>query len=174
MKTLINSALILATLVSVTVGQGKVDVDRLREKIASQLQSKLSGWRYKPVEAFGPTSSVLVQVWSSENKTVKIAVATRQSVEDAKKEIRSFLQFRRDPEELTGFGDEAFAPERDGPDIVFRRGRHVIYINTRVEADNDSLDTQNLSTPEREAQRKAEVQRIGKEFAKQLSSIEFQ
>lgn len=169
MKTLISSALILATLVSATVGQGKADVDRLGEKIASQLESRLPGWRYTPVEPFGPSSNVLVQMWSSENKTVKVAVAIRQSVEDAKKEIRSFLQFRREPQELTEFGDEAFVPERDGSDIVLRRGRHVIYINTRVE---DDADAQNLS--ERETQRKAEVQRIGKEFAKQLSAIQLQ
>lgn len=47
-----------------------------------------------------------------------MTVAIRELVEDAKKEIRSFLQFRREPQELTGFGDEAFAPERDGSNIV--------------------------------------------------------
>jgi hypothetical protein len=172
MKTLISIALILVTLVAVTVGQGKADVDRLGEKIAGQLESKLSGWRYTSVEPFAPSSNILVQMWSSENKTVKVAVAIRQSVEDAKKEVKSFLQFRREPQEL-GFGDEAFAPERDGSNIVLRRGRHVIYIHTRVEIDSNS-DAQNLSASERETQRKAEVQRIGKEFAKQLSSIQFQ
>jgi hypothetical protein len=102
MKMLINVALVLATVASVAVAQGKADLDQLGEKIATQLESRLPGWRYKPVEPFGPSSNILVQKWSSENRGVMFAVAVRQSVEDAKKEIKSFLQFRREPEELSG------------------------------------------------------------------------
>jgi hypothetical protein len=74
---------------------------------------------------------------------------------------------------LSGFGDEAFAPERDGPSIVLRRGRFVIYINTIADVESDP-DAQILSRVEREARQKAEVHRIGREFAKQLSSIDLQ
>jgi hypothetical protein len=173
MKTLLSAALIVATLVSVTLAQGKPDLDRLDEKISSQIQPKVPGWRHKRLPAFGGTSTVLEQTWSSGNRIVKVAVAIRQSVEDAKKEIKSFLQFRREPQELIGFGDEAFAPERDGSDVVFRRGRYVIYISTVADVESDS-DARNLSKVELETRRKTEVQRIGKEFAKQLSSIELQ
>lgn len=173
MKTLMKVALILATLASVAVGQGKANADRLGEKISSQLESRLSGWHYKRVEPFGPSSNVVVQSWSSTNRIVKVSVAIRQSVEDAKKEIKSFLQFRREPQELTGFGDEAFAPENDGSDVVLRRGRYVIYISTVADVESDS-DARNLSKAELETRRKTEVQRIGREFAKQLSSIELQ
>ena len=173
MKTLISVAVILAALASVAVGQGKADVDRLGEKIASQLESRLSSWHYRRVEPFGPSSNIVVQSWSSTNRIVKVTVAIRESVADAKKEFRSFLQFRREPQELTGFGDEAFAPERDGSDVVLRRGRYVIYISTVAEVESDS-DARNLSPVELETRRKTEVQRIGKEFAKQLSSIELQ
>jgi hypothetical protein len=171
MKTLINFALVLATLASVAVGQGKADVDRLGEKIAKQLESRLAGWHYKRVEPFGPGSTIVVQSWSTTNRIVKVTVAVRESVEDAKKEIKSYLQFRREPEQLTGFGDEAFAPERNGSNIVLRRGRYVFYISTVADID-DEPDVRNLSRAELETRRKAEVQRIGKEFARQLSSIE--
>ena len=100
-----------------------------------------------------------------------MTIAIRESVDDAKKEIRSFLQFRREPQELSGFGDEAFAPERDGSDIVLRRGRYVIYVSTVADSDSEA-DARNLSKAELETRRKTEVQRIGKEFARQLSSIE--
>ena len=173
MKNLCNFAFILATFAAVVVGQGKPDLDRLGEKISSQLESRLPGWHYKRVEPFQPSSTILVQGWSSENRIVKVAVAVRQSVEDAKKEIKSFLQFRRDPEQLSGFGDEAFAPERDGSSIVVRRGRYVIYISTVAEIESDA-DARNLSEVELAARRKSEVKRIGREFAKQLSSIELE
>jgi hypothetical protein len=175
MKTLINVALILATVASVAVAQAKPDLDQLGQKISSQLESRLPGWRYKPVEPFGPSTNILVQAWSSENRIVTVAVAVRQSVEDAKKETKSFLQFRRDPEELSGFGDEAYAPERDGSSssIVLRRGRYVIYISTVVDIEADA-DAQNLSRADREARHKGEVHRILIEFARQLSSIDLQ
>ena len=171
MKTLLNVALILTMLASVAVGQGKTDVNRLAEKISSQLESRLPGWRCRRVEPFQPSSTILVQMWTSENRIVKVAVAIRESVEDAKKEIRSFLEFRRDPQELTGFGDEAFAPERGGSDVVLRRGRYVIYISIVAHVEEDE-DARTLSKVELETRLKSEVQRIGKEFAKQLSSIE--
>ena len=171
MTTLMSTALIVATLVSITVPQGKPDLDRLDEKISSQLELKLPGWRHKRLPAFGGTSTVMEQTWSSGNRIVKVAVAMRQSVEDAKNEIKSFLQFRREPQELPGFGDEAFAPEREGSNIVVRRGRYVIYISAVVDVEGDS-DARNLSKVEIEGRRKSEIQRIGKEFAKQLSSIE--
>lgn len=166
-------ALILATLVSVTVGQGKPDLDRLDEKIRSHLELKLPGWRHTRPPPFGGTTTVLAQTWSSGNRIVKVAVAVRQSVEDAKKEIRSFLQFRREPEQLSGFGEEAFAPERDGSDVVLRKGRYVIYISTVADIEGDA-DERNLSEVELAARRKSEVKRIGKEFAKQLSLIELE
>jgi cell fate (sporulation/competence/biofilm development) regulator YlbF (YheA/YmcA/DUF963 family) len=173
MKILMSIALVLATFVSVTVGQRRADVDRVGEKIATQLESRLSGWRHKPVEPFGPGSNIVVQSWSLTNRTVKVAVAIHESAEDAKAEIRNFLQFKREPQELRGFGDEAFVTDPDGSDIVLRRGRYVIYISSLANVENDS-DARKLSKVEREARQKTEVQRIGKEFAKQLSSIELQ
>lgn len=173
MKTLMSTAFILGALVSMTLAQGKPDLDRLDEKIGSHLELKLPGWRHKRLPPFGETSSVLDQTWSSGNKIVTVAVAVRQSAEDAKKEIRSFLQFRHDPEELSAVGDEAYAPERDGSDIVLRRGRYVIYISTVVYVEDDA-DARNLSEVELAARRKSEVKRIGREFAKHLSSIELE
>ena len=171
MKSLVSVGLILAVL-AVVQSQEKVDLDALSEKISSQLESKLPGWQYRRVEPFGtPESRVVVQMWCIPNRNVKVAVTVPGSVEDAKKEIRSFLQFRREPQELTGFGDEAFLPERNGTDLVLRKGRYVIYLSIVVDVEND-LDARNLTKAEHEARSKAEVDRILKEFATHLSAIE--
>ena len=77
MKTLLSTALIVATLVCVAVGQGKLDLDRLEEKISSHLESKLLGWKHKRLAPFGGSSTVLEQSWRSGNRVVKVAVATR-------------------------------------------------------------------------------------------------
>lgn len=170
---LIAVVLIVATLASVAVGQGKTDVDRLAEKIAKQLEPKLTGWRYRRVEAFQPSSTIVVQSWYTPTRVVSVKVAIRETDEDANKEIKSFLQFRSEPQELTGFGDEAYATERDYRSIVMRKGRFVIYINPVAYVETDP-DAQTLSKAELETRNKSEVERLGKEFAKHLSSIELQ
>jgi hypothetical protein len=173
MRTSIIVALILAALGSVAVAQKKPDVDRMGENIANQLKTRLPGWTYKRLEPFGGSTTIVSQTWSTTNRIVKVTVAIRESVEDAKKEVRSFLEFSKDPEELTGFGDEAYAPERNGSSVVLRRGRFVIYISTVAYVDSDP-DARTLTRAEMAAREKAEVNRIGREFARQLSSIELQ
>lgn len=170
---LIAVGLIVASLASVAVGQGKTEVDRLAETIAKQMEPKLTGWRYRRVEAFQPSSTIVAQSWYTPTRVVSVTVAIRETAEDAKKEIKSFLEFRREPQELTGFGDEAHATDRDYPTIVMRRGRFVIYISTVAFVDSDP-DAQTLSKAELETRNKSEIQRLGKEFAKHLSSIELQ
>ena len=102
-----------------------------------------------------------------------LTVAIRKSEEDARQEFRSYLQFKRDPEHLTGYGDEAYVPERDAPQIVLRKGRFVVYISivTYVESD---WDAPSLSKEELETRRKVEAHRILREFARLVSSVELQ
>ena len=168
MKTLI---FILVALV-LGVGQGKVDLDELSEKIRSQLESKMPDWKYRPVASSGNRESgVVVQSWYVPHRNVQVATDFRKSVEEAKKELRSYLEFRREPQALAGFGDEAFKPEPNGSQYVLRRGRYVIYISTVVYIEDDA-DAQRLTESERRAREKAEVERILKEFATQFSAIE--
>lgn len=170
MKTLIMILVVLA----LGAGQEKVDLNGLSEKISNQLEAKLPGWQHTRIPPFGtPETKVVVQKWCTKNRSVMFQVAVRATVEDAKKEFRSFLQFSRDPQELTGFGDEASVPERNVPvpSVLLRRGRYVIYINPRVDEDDPELLS--LPAPERGAHAKAEVERMGKEFANLLSAIEF-
>ena len=172
MKTLLSTALIVTTLVSVTVGQGKADLDRLEEKITRHLELNLLGWKHRRLQSYGLSSSVLTQAWSSGKSTVLVTVAIRKSPEDAKEEIQSFLQSRKDPQPLTGIGDEAFVSGLNDSHIVLRRGRYVIYVGMVVDAESDK-DAQDLSKDEQE-KLKSELQRIGREFARQLSSIELE
>jgi hypothetical protein len=173
MKILLSTALVLAALVSVTTAQGKPDLDGLYETISSHLESNLPGWKHKRLPPFGGTTTVLTQSWSSGTSAVMVAVAIRESPEDAKKEVRSFLQSRQEAQRLTGIGDEAFLSGFDDSHIVLRKGRCVIYVSTYVEIESYA-DARNLSQVELAARRKSEVQRITKEFARLLSSVELQ
>jgi hypothetical protein len=173
MKTSLKVALTLATLASVVAAQEKTEASRVDEQIVSYLTSELSGWRHNPVEPLGPTTTVVTQQWCVTNRNVMLAIAIRKSVEDAKQEFRNYRQFRRDSEHLTGHGDEAYVPERNGSQIVLRKGRFVVYISivTFVESD---WDAQKLSKEEIETRRKTETDRILREFARLLSALDLQ
>jgi hypothetical protein len=151
--------------------QAKADLARWDEKISSQLIPKLSGWRYKRGEIFVSSSNSFVQHWTTTGRVVTVRVAVPESLEDAKSEIKSFLESRFKPETLSGIGDEAYAP--DTYNVVLRRGRFVIYISTDVFVGDDP-DESTLSTDQIFARRKTEAYRIGREFAKHLSSIELE
>ena len=154
------------------VGQEKADLAGLSEKISSQIQAKLPDWKSMSPHTSGTLQSgIVVQAWYVPHRNVQVAIAIRESVEAAKKEIRSYLQFRREPRILTGFGDEAFAPEPNGYQYVLRRGRYVIYISTVLFIEEDA-DTQGLTKSELQARQKTEVERILTAFATQMSAIE--
>jgi hypothetical protein len=168
MKSLIMILVVLA----LGVGQEKADLAGLSEKISSQIQAKLPDWKSMSPHTSGTLQSgIVVQAWCVPHRNVQVAIAIRESVEAAKKEIRSYLQFRREAQILTGFGDEAFAPEPNGYQYVLRRGRYVIYISTVVYIEEDA-DALSLTEAERRARERAEVERILKEFAIQFSAID--
>lgn len=164
--------LCLQALVSVlTLGQGRADLDRLDSKIRDQLQPALSGWTYRRVKPFTRASNIVVGVWSNANRTVKVSISVNESVQTAKDELKHFVQSVRAPEALNGFGDEAYASGLESSDIVLRRGRYVIYVNTFAEVEGDA-DAATLSRSDRSQRRKTEQQRIGKEFARHMTEVE--
>lgn len=172
-KALIVCALLcLQSLVSVqAVGQGRADLDRLDTQIRNHFRDKLSGWTYQRVQPFTPASNILVGFWSLGNRKVKIAVSVHNYDQEAKDELKHFVQSVRGPEALKGFGDEAYTSGLESSDIVLRKGRYVIYINTFADVEGDS-DAASLTRAERNQRRKTEQQRIGKEFAKYLVEVE--
>jgi len=76
-----------------------------------------------------------------------------------------------DPQELSGFGGEELARERNGSNVVLSRGRYVIHISTVADVES-AEGGRNPAEAELETRRKTEVQRIEKECAKELSPIE--
>lgn len=160
MKILMSAGIIFAALASVA-GQGTRDVDRLDEKIRSHLEFALPGWNHKRVPPIKGSKNVMVHFWySAANVNVKVDVSVRPTADDAKREIRSFLEFRKKPLELKEFGEEAFTPEFDGSDLVLRKGRYVIYLSM---VDLDAGQPRN-----------DELKKTGREFAKQLSLIDLE
>lgn len=156
---------------SQALGQARADLDLLENRVSTHVQSKFKEWTHKRVQPFFPGSDVLVEFWHSPNRTVKIAVVVHQSTDKAKEEVRSFVSTSLRPEHLKGFGEEAYTLGMESSDIIMRRGRYVIYVNTWAVVEDDA-DARSLTEPQLLSRRKSEQQRIGKEFARQLLDVE--
>jgi len=65
----------------------------------------------------------------------------------------------------SGSGDEAFVHTMDSSDVVLRKDRYVIYVQSGVDVEMDP-DTRTLFPADLELRRKSEQQRIGRWFAR--------
>jgi hypothetical protein len=164
-------AIILASITTVAVGQGKADLDKLDEAIARHLSNGFTGWTHQRVAAFGPDSNTLVESWSLPNRTVKITVSVGQSAEEAKNSLLNFLKYKREVKELRGLGDDAYSFGVDSCDVVLRRGRYLLYVSTVADVEGDP-DARTITKAELSSRRKSERQKIGKDFARLLATVD--
>src|SRR6266404_2802796 len=151
---------------SYAVGQGQMDLDRLDEKFTHYLESKLTGWKHERVEPI-QGSSALIQFWSASNRKIKIAINPQQSGEKAREKMKEFAKYTREARELEGFGDQAYSWGYAGSNVVFRRGRLVVFVNTYADVDSDP-DARTLTQQEKENRERSEMKRLSKEFAKHV------
>jgi hypothetical protein len=145
--------------------QAKVDLDRLEEKLSHHIETKMPGWKHRRGESMLTGPNVLTEVWSSPEKAVKIRIVAYNSVQEAREVLRGFLQYESDKEELKGLGDEAYAWGIRRADVVFVRGKLIVYVEAGADIDADP-SVRKLSGPERFEREKIEVKRLSKEFAK--------
>jgi hypothetical protein len=147
--------------------QGQVDLDRLEEKISRHIETKMPGWTHRRGEPMLNSTNVLIEVWSFPEKGVKIQIVPYKSAQEAREVIRGFLRYESDKEELKGLADEAYAWGVRRADVVFVRGRFIVYVEAGANIDADPV-ARMLSGPERFEREKTEVKRLSNEFAKHL------
>jgi hypothetical protein len=163
-------ALILSSLcISQARAQGLVDLDRLEEKLSRHIETKMPGWKHTRGEPMLNSPNVLIEVWSFPEKGVKVQIVPYKSAQEAREVLRGFLKYERDKEELTGLGDEAYAWGVKKADVVFVRGKFIVYVEAGANIDADP-DARKLSGPERFEREKTEVKRLSKEFAQHMVS----
>jgi hypothetical protein len=149
--------------------QGQVDLDKLEEKLSRHIETKLPGWTHRRGVPMLNSPNVLIEVWSFPEKGVKIQIVPYKSAQEAREVLRGFLKYESDKEELKGLGDEAYAWGVRRADVVFIRGKFVVYVEAGANIDADP-DARRLSEPERFEREKTEVKRLSMEFAKHMVS----
>ncbi|HEY0349640.1 MAG TPA: hypothetical protein VGC60_15940, partial [Pyrinomonadaceae bacterium] len=147
-----------------TVSAQTTDLDRLDEKLRKHLEKKMPGWSYRRVEPIQGSTGVLIQVWSMENRAVRIVVVPKKSATEAKESMQNFPRNVKEAQPWSEAGDEGYAWGYAGRQIHFRRGKTIFDIEVGADVDADP-DASALTWSERRVREKSEIKKWTKEFA---------
>lgn len=149
---------------SYTVSAQTTDLDRLDEKLRKHLEKRMPGWSYKRITPIQGSTGVLIQVWSMQNRAVRIVVVPKRSATEAKESMQNFPRNVREAQQWSEVGDEGYAWGFELRQIHFRRGKTIVDIEVGADVDTDP-DASTLTWSERRVREKAEVKKWTKEFA---------
>jgi hypothetical protein len=168
MKLRLLASLFLLTFFLAQVhAQNDAELDSVRNKIGSHIQSKMPGWRHRPSEPIQGSKGVLVDYWVSTNRIVKISVVRYASPQEAKALLQQFMMYESQKQELKGLGEAAYAWGYGLSKVVFLRGKFLVYLSTYAEVDSDP-DARSLSPSARGERERSEMKRLSQEFAKHM------
>ncbi len=140
------------------------DLDRLDQKLRHHLETKMPGWAYERVEPIQGSEGVLLQKWTIQNRGVSVTVVVMKSAQDAKEVMQRFPRDSKG-QPLESLGDEAYTWGYRNRQVVFRRGKNIIYVEAGANVDLDP-DARSMTWAERRAREESEVNRLTGEFAK--------
>lgn len=152
-----------------TAAQDQSDLDQLDAKTKRHIETKMPGWTYRRGQPIQGSQNVLIGRWGSANRIVSISVVPHKSANEARQALNDFVKYDRKIERLNGLGDEAFGWGYGQANVVFRRGRFNVYVNTYAEVDADP-DAGMLRSEQRGERERLEMRRLSREFAKHMVS----
>ena len=135
--------------------QNSADLNTLGDRIVSHLQSKQPDWKYEAVEAITGSADVMVQQWTLDNRSIRIAIVSHKSTSDAAASISKLAREGQPNERLQGLGDEGIS-----------WGRGVVSFRTQnFTIDVSSTNTEPVLNLNEAAKKTAEERKLAREFA---------
>jgi len=152
-----------------TGAQDQAELNRLGDKINHHLAIRMPGWEHKQGEPIKGSKGVLVEFWSTKNRTVKISIVPLKSEQEARQKLQNIANETKEAKQVKDLGDEAYSWGFENSNIVLRRGRAIVFLSTFADVDSDS-DSRTLSHSERRARQYSEMKRLSREFAMHMVS----
>jgi hypothetical protein len=149
--------------------QDESELNTLDDKFRHLVATKMPGWKHKRVAPMMHSANVRIQVWSFPNRAVKISIVPYKSAQEAGEVLRGFIKYESQKEELKGLGDEAYGWGYGRSNVVFTRGKSIVYVSTYAEVDSEP-EARSLSQAEKGEREKSEMRRLSREFAKHMVS----
>ena len=165
-KTLILLvALLVGTIAAATrVSSNSTPIDLLvlQAKIITGVQSQKPEWQYRSVPPIEGSADVILMQWSFENHSVRIAITSHASIEDA---VKAMATLRRDGKELETLPDLA-----DVGGFSWGRGT-VTFRKDNLTVSSSAVDTTVTRDAKEVAQKVPEERALSKDFAKLVAAI---
>ena len=158
-KFAITLAIILCAAHIFTHAQNTSDLTTLKDRVVSYIESQKPDWKYENVQPISGSADVVVQQWTLDNRSVRIAMISYKSTPAAAAAISKLAREGQINERLLGLGDEAMTWGRG---VVSFRKRNL---TVDVSAANTE-PTQDLSEA---AKNTADERKLAKEFAQLVS-----
>ena len=167
MEKRILSIIVLAVLGPLTIStpkecQNPSELVTLNERIVAEIQSKKPEWKYESVPPIKGSDETLLQQWTRNDQSVRIAIVFHPSVQEAAMAISGL---RREGKEL----DPMFDPG-DGEGLSWGRGT-VSFRRRNLTVSVSSINTTLTSDPKEVAKYTADERSVNKEFAKLVASL---
>ncbi len=168
MKNRFFPAILFASLIAAqVVAQSRPDLNELGEKVNRHIETKMPGWKHKRVEPFMNSPNVFIEVWSFPTKGATVQIVPYKSRQEAREVLRSFLKYEKEKEEIKGLGDEAYVWGIRRANVVFTRGKFIVYVEAGVDIEADP-EARKLSGPEMFERQRTAAKQLSKDFAKLL------
>jgi len=144
---------LLAT--NITRTQNTSDLTVLGERVVSYIQSKNPDWKYESVQPITGSADVIVQQWTLDNRSIRIAIISHKSTQDAAAAMVKLAREGQLNERLQGLGDEGVTWGRG---VVSFRKQHLT-IDVSATNTSPTLDLNEA------AKNTTDERKLAKEFA---------
>ena len=131
-----------------------IELSTLGDQVVSHIQSKKADWKYENVQPISGSANVIMQQWTLDHRSIRIAIVSHRSMSDAAAAMSKLLQ-EREVERFQSLGDEGLSWGRGV--VSFRKRNLTIDISA-----TNTYPTLDLNEA---AKNTAEERNLAKEFA---------
>ena len=135
--------------------QNTAELTALADKVVSSIQGQKPDWKYQSIEPVPGSGDVILQQWTLDNQSIRIAITSYKSTQDAAVAISQLAREGQATETFQGLGDEGITWGRG---IVSFRKRNFM-IDVSVTNTKPTLDRSELN------KNTAEERKLAKDFA---------
>jgi hypothetical protein len=155
LKSVIVLLIVLCAAHIFTHAQNTSDLTTLGDRIVSYIESQKPDWKYQKVQPITDSADVIIQQWTLDNRSVRIAIVSHKSTSDAVAAISRLAREGQISETLPGLGDEAMT-----------WGRGVVSFRKRnLTIDISAANTEPVLDLNEAAKNTADERKLAKEFS---------
>src|SRR5215211_6467680 len=146
---------LFASAVVATHTQNTAELTALADKVVSSIEGRNPDWKYQSIQPITGSGDVILQQWTLDNQTIRIAITSYKSAQDAAAAISRLAREGQATETHQGLGDEGITWGRGI--VSFRKRNFTIDVsatNTKPTLDRSELN-----------KNAADERKLGKDFA---------